>query len=83
VLGWVYPHVGELGRSLEWYESLTEAGFELNFATSWLWHPSYAPVRKTERFKEYVRKNGLVDYWRERGWPEFCRPQGADDFVCT
>ena len=47
-----------------------------------LWHPSYAPVRKTERFKAYVRKAGLVDYWRASGWPEFCRPIGADDFVC-
>ena len=48
-----------------------------------LWHPSYAPVRKTERFKAYVRKAGLVEYWRARGWPEFCRPMGADDFVCV
>ena len=44
--------------------------------------PSYAPVRKTERFKAYVRKAGLVDYWRARGWPDLCRPMGADDFVC-
>ena len=25
---------------------------------------------------------GLVDYWRARGWPDLCRPMGADDFVC-
>jgi hypothetical protein len=23
-----------------------------------------------------------VDYWRARGWPDLCRPMGADDFVC-
>ena len=40
------------------------------------------PVRKTERFKALVRKAGLVDYWRARGWPDLCRPMGADDFVC-
>jgi hypothetical protein len=40
-------------------------------------------VRKTERFKAYVRKAGLVDYWRARGWPDLCRPVGTDDFVCT
>ena len=28
------------------------------------------PVRKTERFKAYARKSGLVDYWRARGWPD-------------
>ena len=42
----------------------------------------YAPVRKTERFKAYVRKIGMVDYWRARGWPDLCRSMGADDFVC-
>jgi hypothetical protein len=35
-----------------------------------------------QRFKAYVRKAGLVDYWRARGWPDLCRPMGADDFVC-
>jgi hypothetical protein len=60
----------------------------------WLWHPSYAPARKTERFKAFARNAGLVDYWRAKGWPEFCRPvtperasakagpMGADDFAC-
>ena len=42
----------------------------------------YAPVRKTERFKAFVRNAGLVDYWRAKGWPDLCRPMGADDFVC-
>jgi hypothetical protein len=32
--------------------------------------------------KTFVRKAGLVDYWRARDWPELCRAQGADDFVC-
>jgi hypothetical protein len=39
-------------------------------------------MRKTERFKTYVRNVGLVDYWRARGWPDLCRPVGAEDFVC-
>ncbi len=47
-----------------------------------LWHPSYSDLRRTERFKAFVRADGLVDYWRVKGWPEFCRPMGADDFVC-
>jgi TolB-like protein/DNA-binding SARP family transcriptional activator len=47
-----------------------------------LWHPSYAPVRKTERFKTLVRKVGLVDYWRVKGWPRWCHPTNGDDFVC-
>jgi hypothetical protein len=40
-------------------------------------------VRKTERFKTLVRSVGLVDYWRARGWSEFCRPTKGDDFDCN
>jgi hypothetical protein len=25
---------------------------------------------------------GLVDYWREHGWPDLCRADGTDDFAC-
>jgi hypothetical protein len=39
-------------------------------------------VRKTERFKKVARDLGLVEYWRARGWPAQCRPEGADDFAC-
>ena len=41
-----------------------------------------SPARKTERFKPLVQDIGLVDYWRERGWGDYCRPLGDDDFVC-
>jgi tetratricopeptide (TPR) repeat protein len=81
--GHVYLHIGALDRALEDIEKEGEAGFFSVASIAVLWHPSYAPVRKTERFKAHVRKAGLVDYWRARGWPEFCRPVGTDDFVCT
>jgi hypothetical protein len=82
-LGFVFLYVGAPNRVLEFYEGNAEAGFLLGGIASPLWHPSYAPVRKTERFKVYARKAGLVDYWRARGWPDLCRPMGAADFVCT
>ncbi len=81
--GFAYLHIGAPGRALDIYEEEAEAGSFSGAFIAMLWHPSYAPVRKLERFKAYVRRAGLVDYWRERGWPEFCRPQGADDFVCV
>jgi tetratricopeptide (TPR) repeat protein len=84
-LGFVYVHVGAPGRYLEFYGDMVAAGFLASGGTdnALLWHPSYAALRKTERFKNWVRSVGLVDYWRERGWPNRCRPAGADDFVCT
>jgi tetratricopeptide (TPR) repeat protein len=76
----VYVYIGAPQRALERYEARLEVGFA---GVHWLlWHPSYSPVWKTERFKAYARKAGLVEYWRARGWPEFCRPVGADDFEC-
>lgn len=39
-------------------------------------------VRKTERYKAMALFLGLVDYWRERGWPKFCQPVGDFDFEC-
>lgn len=79
-LNFVYAYVGALPRVMEVAERSLATGY--NVGGSSLWLPAYAPLRKTERFKAYARKAGLVDYWRAHGWPDLCRPQGADDFVC-
>ena len=79
-LNFIYAHVGAHDRLLEPNERALEIGY--NVGAGALWHPNFAPLRKTERFKSLVRKAGLVDYWRARGWPDLCRPEGADDFVC-
>jgi TolB-like protein/DNA-binding SARP family transcriptional activator/Flp pilus assembly protein TadD len=79
-LDFVYLHAGAPSRVLQSYEAQVQGGVFVGVGR--LWHPFYAPVRKTERFKTLVRNTGLVDYWRERGWPASCRPMGADDFVC-
>ena len=46
------------------------------------WHPVMSDVRKLPQFKDLMREINLVEYWREYGWPDFCRPVGDDDFVC-
>ncbi len=79
----VYLHIGATNRVLDFYEDILSAGYPLSVATSFLWHASYAPVRRTERFKAYVRKLGLVDFWRAKGWPNLCHPTTGDDFVCS
>ena len=81
-LSFVYLYVGAPGRALEPAEDNLAAGVGITPAMIYIWHSSAAGLRKTERFKAYVRKVGLVDYWRVRGWPDLCRPMGADDFVC-
>jgi hypothetical protein len=81
-LSFVYLHAGAPERILEPYEEWAEAGYVVDIGFNFLFHPSYSSVRKLDRFKAYARRAGFAEYWRAKGWPQFCRPLGADDFVC-
>ena len=48
-----------------------------------VWLPSMHDVRQLPRFKAFVTELGLVEYWREFGWPDLCRPIGDEDFACS
>lgn len=48
----------------------------------YLWLPLFEDVRRLPDFKSVVRDLDLVDYWREYGWPPFCRSLDGDDFAC-
>jgi tetratricopeptide (TPR) repeat protein len=82
-LNFVYAHVGALGRVMEFAERNLAIGWVGSTANYPMWTPERAPLRKTERFKAYVRAAGMVDYWRKRGWPDHCDPVGTDDFECN
>jgi TolB-like protein/tetratricopeptide (TPR) repeat protein len=77
----VYAHIGAIDRAMEYAERELEIGY-LQDVGNILWFPDMAPLRKTERFKAYMRNVGLVDYWKARGWPDLCKPVGANDFAC-
>jgi thioredoxin-like negative regulator of GroEL len=48
-----------------------------------IWMPYFSEVRKLDEFKEFVRQDGLEEYWRTTGhWADTCRPLGDDDFEC-
>ncbi len=47
-----------------------------------LWSPLFSGMRRHPRFVEVLDGLGLVDYWREYGWPDRCRPKGEDGVVC-
>jgi hypothetical protein len=81
-LNFVYAYVGALDRVLDDPERRVGSRSAIGPSLDVLWQPESAPLRKTERFKKFVRDAGLVDYWRERGWPDLCRPMGTDDFIC-
>ena len=52
-------------------------------AVTWwvLWEIGMAPFRQDLRFTELVTELGLIDYWREHGWPDACQPAG-DSLNC-
>jgi TolB-like protein len=81
-LGFVYLYVGAPERDLEFYEDEIAGNYYQPISTTWFWHPAYAELRKTERFKKLMEDLGLAAYWRARGWPTQCHAMGATDFAC-
>ncbi len=46
-----------------------------------IWQPDMPAFRRDPRFIELADRLGLLGYWREGNWPDFCEPRGAD-VVC-
>ena len=46
------------------------------------WIPSMKGYRQSAEFRKHMRASGMVDYWREKGFPPGCKAVGADDFAC-
>jgi TolB-like protein len=48
-----------------------------------LWTPLFRELRQEASFKDFLRRKGLIAYWREYGWPDLCHRVGSDDFECS
>jgi TolB-like protein len=83
ILDWVYLYVGDPERFLFVYEKGVQMGYQSGGVNGHEWAPAYADIRKTERFKKYIRDAGILAYWRAKGWPEQCHPTTGDDFECN
>jgi TolB-like protein len=46
------------------------------------WLQAASHHRREPAMKAWARDIGYVELWRERGWPDLCRPIGDDDFEC-
>lgn len=69
-------------------EQILERGVSLDerletLDTSWFNFPIVSPLHNTESYKALVRRIGLDDFWREKGFPVNCRPIGENDFACN
>jgi TolB-like protein/DNA-binding winged helix-turn-helix (wHTH) protein len=64
-------HVPELIAGLE---SMRKGGY-----STWdlvLWNKEYAFLRRDPAFQDYLRRSGILAYWKQHGFPKQCRPQG-------
>jgi hypothetical protein len=64
------------------FDELERTVFSGDFRTlRFLWLRDGQKMRAHPRFRPFVEKIGLVDYWRKSGWPDICRPVG-ESFTC-
>ncbi|HTY94097.1 MAG TPA: TIR domain-containing protein [Steroidobacteraceae bacterium] len=83
-LSTVFPWLAYFGAPQDALEALRVAarrGATVE-VTANFWSPLFGGVRQLPGFKQLVRDMGLVDYWREFGWGDFCKPTTRDDFQC-
>ncbi len=59
-----------------------EKGARISADIMSFWLPVLKEVRLRPQFRDLMKEIGLVDYWKEYGWPDLCRPVSDDDFVC-
>jgi TolB-like protein/Tfp pilus assembly protein PilF len=47
-----------------------------------MWSPEWAAVRRDPRLGEVAQRIGLLDYWKQYGFPDDCRAGDAAPIVC-
>lgn len=72
--------VRDYPRDIDSLDAVQRAGYA---SYQWvLWQPESRTLRQDPAFQAYLRRSGLIALWREHGWPQMCRSDGADGAVC-
>jgi len=45
-------------------------------------NPEMQAYMGTPQFKNHMQELNLVAYWHQNGWPDMCRPEGDENFIC-
>ena len=76
------PSYVEFGQIDDAYRVTNLRRDSVSAANWWnLWRDDMTTFRQDPRFAELVTELGLLDYWREYGWPDACQPAG-DGLIC-
>mgnify|MGYP001550778890 CR=1 FL=1 len=70
-----------LGRIEEAFDIFARNKFAFDsYFLAALWSPSAADARRHPAFRDFVKRIGLVDYWRQYGWAHHFKPVSDTDF---
>ncbi len=81
-IDWAYQGGALLYAAMGDFDTATENFVEFPASGNRVWHPILTDYRKSDQFKDYLRRTRIEAYWRKHGWPDLCRPLGDDDFEC-
>ena len=74
---------GDVTAYLDYSNQAGPMGQTYLFADAYTSQPSAGlSLLRDPRFKAKLVEYGFVRYWREKGWPQGCRPLGESDFEC-
>ena len=71
--------LNEIDMTLEFINSVEDQPTEVKFLL--FFQKDSSALRQTEQFRNLVVDSGLLDYWHEWGFSDYCRPDG-DSFAC-
>jgi TolB-like protein len=82
--GWLTPCLTQVGQ-VERAASMVLQPVKDNWQVInqfWLSDPAAGLLRQSNAFRQALGDMGLLDFYRQFGWPDQCRPLGDEDFVC-
>jgi TolB-like protein/Flp pilus assembly protein TadD len=85
---WVPTLLLQLGEPARSFDAFEHGKTGLSDAyLNWLWQlePWSRKARQDPSFQGFAKRMGMVDYWKQFGWPDLCKPtpaQGPDAFTC-
>lgn len=70
----------DYARDIDGLDGVQQEGYA---TYQWVfWQPESHALRQHPAFQAYLRRSGLLAFWREHGWPDVCRSDGKDGAVC-
>ena len=85
---WAPTLLLQLGEPVRSFAAFEQGKSGLSDAyLNFLWQPEAwsRKARQDPSFQGFVKRMGMLDYWKKFGWPDPCRPapaQGPDAFTC-